>query len=188
MTQNNHSAPQANGSATDGSQPAQDENQIMAERRHKLAEIRRAHGQAFPNNVNPSHRAEPLHERYKDHSRETLETEHVQVSLAGRIMLKRVQGKASFLTIADATGRFQLYLNDEGVGEDAHQMAKHWDMGDLIEAKGVLFKTMKGELSLRCSSLRLVAKSLRPLPDKFHGLHDTEMRYRQRYLDLMVNA
>lgn len=188
MTQNHHSSPQANGQANDGSQPAQDENQIMAERRHKLAEIRRAHGQAFPNNVNPSHRAEPLHERYKDHSRETLETEHVQVSLAGRIMLKRVQGKASFLTIADATGRFQLYLNDEGVGEEAHQMAKHWDMGDLIEAKGVLFKTMKGELSLRCSSLRLVAKSLRPLPDKFHGLHDTEMRYRQRYLDLMVNA
>jgi lysyl-tRNA synthetase class 2 len=187
MTQNNQSHPATEPSAEAG-HPVQDENQIMAERRHKLAEIRRQHGQAFPNNVSPSHRAEPLHERYKDHSRETLETEHVEVSLAGRIMLKRVQGKASFLTIADATGRFQLYLNDEGVGEETHQMAKHWDMGDLIEAKGVLFKTMKGELSLRCASLRLVAKSLRPLPDKFHGLHDTEMRYRQRYLDLMVNA
>ncbi|MFZ9757586.1 MAG: lysine--tRNA ligase, partial [Burkholderiaceae bacterium] len=105
MTQHDNPASQA---SADTAQPVQDENQIMVERRHKLAEARRHQGQAFPNNVHPSHRAEPLHERYKDHSRETLETEHVEVSLAGRIMLKRVQGKASFLPIADATGRVEF--------------------------------------------------------------------------------
>jgi lysyl-tRNA synthetase class 2 len=103
-------------------------------------------------------------------------------------MLKRVQGKASFFTIQDASDRIQLYMNDEGVGAEAHDRAKHFDLGDIVFAQGALFKTMKGELSLRCQSVQLVTKSLRPLPDKFHGLHDTETRYRQRYVDLIVNA
>ncbi len=167
--------------------PATDESQILSERRQKLRALRASGQPAYPNDVRPSHRAEPLHERYASHSRETLESEHVAVALAGRIMLKRVQGKASFLTLQDATGRIQLYLNDEGVGAEAHDEIKHWDLGDQIACEGVLFKTMKGELSVRCHRLRMVAKGLRPLPDKFHGLHDTETRYRQRYVDLIVN-
>ena len=163
-----------------------DEHQIMTERRAKLDSLR-AKATAFPNDVHPSHRAAALHARYEQHSREQLEGEHVQVSVAGRMMLKRVQGKASFATLQDATGRIQIYLNDEGVGSDSHEAFKHWDLGDILYAEGVLFKTMKGELSIRCSLIRLISKSLRPLPDKFHGLHDTETRYRQRYVDLIVN-
>ena len=165
-----------------------DENQIMAERRAKLDAIRKQGSPAFPNDAHPAHRAQPLQSRYEQHTREQLETEHVEVSISGRMMLKRVQGKASFATLQDATGRLQIYLNDEGVGVDQHESFKHWDMGDIVYAEGVLFKTMKGELSVRCRSVRLLAKSLRPLPDKFHGLHDTETRYRQRYVDLIVNA
>ncbi len=180
--------PNQDPSATPNDTPtATDENQILSERRQKLRALRASGQPAYPNDVRPSHRAEPLHERYASHSRETLESEHVAVALAGRIMLKRVQGKASFLTLQDATGRIQLYLNDEGVGAEAHDEIKHWDLGDQIACEGVLFKTMKGELSVRCHRLRMVAKGLRPLPDKFHGLHDTETRYRQRYVDLIVN-
>jgi len=116
-----------------------------------------------------------------------LEGSAVSVSLAGRMMLKRVQGKASFATIQDASGRMQLWINDEGIGSDAHEAFKHWDLGDIVAAQGVLFRTMKGELSVRVSSLRLLAKSLRPMPDKFHGLADQEQRYRQRYVDLIAN-
>ncbi|HSG20322.1 MAG TPA: lysine--tRNA ligase [Burkholderiaceae bacterium] len=180
--------PNQDPSATPNDLPAApDESQILSERRQKLRTLRASGQPAYPNDVRPSHRAEPLHERYASHSRETLESEHVAVALAGRIMLKRVQGKASFLTLQDATGRIQLYLNDEGVGAEAHDEIKHWDLGDQIACEGVLFKTMKGELSVRCHRLRMVAKGLRPLPDKFHGLHDTETRYRQRYVDLIVN-
>ena len=180
--------PNQDPSATPNDTPtATDESQILSERRQKLRALRASGQPAYPNDVRPSHRAEPLHERYASHSRETLESEHVTVALAGRIMLKRVQGKASFLTLQDATGRIQLYLNDEGVGAEAHDEIKHWDLGDQIACEGVLFKTMKGELSVRCHRLRMVAKGLRPLPDKFHGLHDTETRYRQRYVDLIVN-
>ena len=167
---------------------AQDENQVMAERRAKLATLRGTGTPAFPNDVRPAHRAGPLSERYNAHTREQLESEHVSVSLAGRMMLKRVQGKASFATLQDATGRLQIYMNDEGVGTDVHEAFKHWDLGDIVYAEGILFKTMKGELSVRCSMVRLAVKALRPLPDKFHGLHDTETRYRQRYVDLLVNG
>jgi lysyl-tRNA synthetase class 2 len=163
-----------------------DENQIIAERRAKLARLR-ATGVAFPNDCVPADRAGPLTALHGDMSREELEAAKVPASLAGRMMLKRVQGKASFATIQDATGRMQLWLNDEGVGAEAHEAFKHWDLGDIVAAEGVLFKTMKGELSLRCSSVRLLAKALRPLPDKFHGLADQEQRYRQRYVDLIVS-
>ncbi|NBV88534.1 MAG: lysine--tRNA ligase, partial [Betaproteobacteria bacterium] len=126
--------------AADDHQPA-DENQIMAERRAKLAAIRRQQPSAFPNDAHPTHRAAPLHARYEGHSRETLEAERVEVRVAGRVMLKRVQGKASFMTIQDATERIQLWFNDEGLGAEQHEVAKHWDLGDIIEAHGVLFKT-----------------------------------------------
>jgi lysyl-tRNA synthetase, class II len=171
-----------------------DENAIIAERRAKLARLR-GQGLVFPNDFRPAHRAAALHQHYGFKTREQLEAEHVSVTLAGRIVLKRVQGKASFATIQDgsasgaegnATGRIQLWLNDEGVGADAHEAFKHWDLGDIVGCEGVLFKTMKGELSVRCSAIRLLSKSLRPLPDKFHGIADQELRYRQRYVDLIV--
>ena len=176
-----------NHDQTSSTPQAQDENQLIAERRQKLAAIRAKGGPAFPNDANPSHRAAQLLKSYENHSREDLEATPVQVVIAGRVMLKRVQGKASFLTLADSSGRLQLYLNDETVGEDKHAEVKRYDLGDIVEAGGELFKTMKGELSVRCRSIRLLTKSLRPLPDKFHGLSDTETRYRQRYVDLLVN-
>ena len=163
-----------------------DENQIIAERRAKLARLR-ADGVAFPNDFKPADRAVRLIAGHEAKSREQLQQEAVAVSIAGRMVLKRVQGKASFATIQDATGKIQLWLNDEGVGAELHEAFKHWDLGDIVAAEGTLFRTMKGELSIRCSSVRLLAKSLRPLPDKFHGLSDLEMRYRQRYVDLMTN-
>ncbi|HMM53195.1 MAG TPA: lysine--tRNA ligase [Burkholderiaceae bacterium] len=164
-----------------------DDNAIIAERRTKLARLRED-GVAYPNDFRPAHRAAALAEHYGFKTREQLEAERVAVSLAGRIMLKRVQGKASFATLQDATGRLQLYLNDEGVGADTHAAFKHWDLGDIVACEGVLFKTMKGELSVRCTSVRLLTKSLRPLPDKFHGIADPELRYRQRYVDLIVTG
>ena len=163
-----------------------DENQIIAERRAKLARLR-TRGVAFPNDFKPADRAARLIAGHESKSREQLQQDAVGVSVAGRMVLKRVQGKASFATIQDAGGRIQLWLNDEGIGAEAHEAFKHWDLGDIVAAEGTLFRTMKGELSIRCSRVRLLAKSLRPLPDKFHGLSDLEMRYRQRYVDLMTN-
>jgi len=169
-----------------GTAAAADENHVIAERRAKLAKLRE-HGPAFPNDFVPADRAATLLDAHADSSREALEQARVAVSIAGRMVLKRVQGKASFATVQDATGRLQLWINDEGVGADAHEAFKHWDLGDILAAEGTLFRTMKGELSVRVSTLRLLAKSLRPLPDKFHGLADQEQRYRQRYVDLIVN-
>ena len=166
--------------------PGPDDNAIVAERRAKLARLR-GQGVAFPNDFSPAHRAGDLTTHHDFKTREQLESERVSVSLAGRIMLKRVQGKASFATIQDGTGRIQLWMNDEGIGAELHEAFKHWDLGDVIAAEGVLFKTMKGELSVRCASVKMLAKSLRPLPDKFHGVSDQEIRYRQRYVDLIAN-
>ncbi len=166
--------------------PAPDENQIIAERRAKLARLREQ-GPAFPNDFVPADRAQALLDRHGEQSREALEAAAVQVSLAGRMMLKRVQGKASFATIQDGSGRIQLWMNDAGIGAETHEAFKHWDLGDIIAAEGTLFKTMKGELSVRCTRLRLLSKALRPLPDKFHGLADQELKYRQRYVDLIAN-
>jgi lysyl-tRNA synthetase, class II len=163
-----------------------DENQIIAERRAKLARLRQA-GPAFPNNFDRTHHAGDLVARYGHMDREALTAENVEVALAGRMMLKRVMGKASFATIQDGSGRIQFYVADDDTGAAAHEAFKQWDMGDIIAARGVLFKTQKGELSVRCRELRLLTKSLRPLPDKFHGLEDKEARYRQRYVDLIVN-
>ncbi|HYF59793.1 MAG TPA: lysine--tRNA ligase [Burkholderiaceae bacterium] len=166
--------------------PPIDENHVIAERRAKLARLREA-GPAFPNDFVPADRAQALLDAHADATRERLEETKVAVSVAGRMMLKRVQGKASFATLQDSTGRIQLWINDEGVGAGAHEAFKHWDLGDIVAAEGTLFRTMKGELSVRVSALRLLAKALRPLPDKFHGLADQERRYRQRYVDLIAN-
>ncbi len=163
-----------------------DENQIMAERRQKLAAIRAA-GVAFPNDFQREHFAADLHEQYESWSHEQLETAQIPVALAGRMMLKRVMGKASFATVQDMSGRMQLFISNNDSGEETHAAFKHYDLGDILGANGVLFKTKTGELSVRVQQLRLLTKSLRPMPEKFHGLSDQEQKYRQRYLDLMTN-
>ncbi|MBC7574280.1 MAG: lysine--tRNA ligase [Herminiimonas sp.] len=175
----------------DAAVPAQDEHSIIAERRAKLTALR-AVGVAFPNDFRPQHKAAALHAQYGEMETPALEEKAVKVSVAGRMMLKRVMGKASFATIQDASGaradgRIQLYMSNELTGEAAHAAFKHYDMGDILGAEGVLFKTKTGELSVKVSHLRLLTKSLRPLPDKFHGLADQEMKYRQRYVDLIMN-
>jgi len=168
-------------------QPAPtDENQIIAERRAKLSALRTA-GPAFPNDFRRTHLADELHVKYGSRDRETLARENIEVAVAGRMMLKRLMGKASFATVQDVSGRIQFYISDDDTGTPAHESFKHWDIGDIVGARGVVFKTLKGELSVRCSQLRLLTKSLRPLPDKFHGLEDRELRYRQRYVDLMMS-
>ncbi|VCU72268.1 Lysine--tRNA ligase [Pigmentiphaga humi] len=166
-------------------EPAQDENQIIAERRAKLARLREA-GPAFPNDFVPADRAARLHEQYDEKEKEALEAAGIPASVAGRMMLKRVMGKASFATLQDATGRIQIYLSKELLGAEVYDAFKHWDIGDILGVRGTVFKTNKGELSIQATELRLLTKSLRPLPDKFHGIADQEMRYRQRYVDLVM--
>ena len=165
---------------------AVDENQIIAERRGKLAALR-TRGQAFPNDFRRNALAADLHARYGAKPNEELEPLGVEATVAGRIMLKRLMGKASFATIQDMSDRIQLYVTADAVGAEGYDAFKHWDLGDLVGAVGRVFKTRTGELSLKVTSLRLLAKALRPLPEKFHGLSDQELRYRQRYVDLITN-
>src|SRR6266480_4017853 len=163
-----------------------DENQIIAERRAKLAELRRR-GTAFPNDFRREHLAADLHRAWDAKSSEEIEPKQLVVAVAGRMMLKRIMGKASFATIQDMSGRIQLYVARDGVGEAAYEAFKHYDLGDILGAKGNLFKTKTGELSVKVTDLRLLVKALRPLPEKFHGLADQEQKYRQRYVDLIMS-
>jgi lysyl-tRNA synthetase, class II len=168
-----------------------DENSIITERRSKLAALR-AQGVAFPNDFRPQHKAADLHTEYGQLSRESLEEKQVHVVVAGRMMLKRLMGKASFATIQDSSGaqtdgRIQLFISNELAGEAASEAFRHYDLGDIVGAEGALFKTKTNELTVRVTNLRLITKSLRPLPDKFHGLADQETKYRQRYVDLIMN-
>jgi lysyl-tRNA synthetase class 2 len=164
-----------------------DENQIVAERRAKLAALR-ANGPAFPNDFRRDALAGELHTLHGAKPNETLEPAGIHASVAGRMMLKRVMGKACFATLQDGSGRIQLYVTLDGVGTGALDDFKHWDLGDIVGASGTLFKTKTGELSVRVTAIRLLAKALRPLPEKYHGLADQEQRYRQRYVDLITNA
>ena len=166
--------------------PVQDENQLIAERRAKLAEWRKS-GKAYPNDFSRENTAGKLDELYGEKTREELEESPVEVRVAGRVMLKRVMGKAAFLTIQDLSGRIQLYVSKNDAGEATLEALKQWDLGDIVGAVGKLFKTKVGELTVNCSEARLLTKSLRPLPEKFHGLTDQETKYRQRYLDLIMN-
>ncbi|MDO8905211.1 lysine--tRNA ligase [Hydrogenophaga sp.] len=176
--------------------PAADDNQLIAERREKLKALREAQrqgkGVAFPNDFKPVDKAAELFALHGETSKEALEATPVRASVAGRMMLKRVMGKASFATVQDASfgpsgGRIQIYLNNESVGEAVHAAFKHWDLGDIIAVEGVLMRTRTGELTIHADNIRLITKSLRPLPDKFHGVHDQEIKYRQRYVDLMTD-
>src|SRR5712672_2981228 len=164
----------------------QNENQIIAERRARLAELRKR-GAAFPNDFAREHLAADLHKAWDGKSNEEIEPKAVKATIAGRMMLKRVMGKASFATAQDMSGRIQLYVTRDAVGEAAYEAFKHYDLGDILGARGTLFKTKTGELSVKVTELRLLVKALRPLPEKFHGLTDQEQKYRQRYVDLIMN-
>ena len=163
-----------------------DENSLIIERREKLAAIRQQ-GIAFPNDFKPSDQALLLQQQYAGQDAPVLESQGVLVKLAGRLRLKRVMGKASFGTLQDASGRIQLFMTQDILGAEVYQAFKHWDLGDILGVQGTLFKTKTGELSVRVTTLRLLTKSLRPLPDKFLGMSDQEQKYRQRYLDLITD-
>ncbi|MFZ5580055.1 MAG: lysine--tRNA ligase [Pseudomonadota bacterium] len=166
--------------------PPHDESHLIAERRAKLARIREQ-GIAFPSDFRRNVVAGELHAEYGEKEREWFEANEVRGAIAGRVMAKRVMGKASFLSILDMSGRIQVYVSRQDIGDEAYDDLTSWDIGDIAGFEGKLFKTQKGELTIHADSARLLTKSLRPLPDKFHGLTDTEQRYRQRYVDLIMN-
>ncbi|MFC5741263.1 lysine--tRNA ligase [Dyella tabacisoli] len=166
----------------------QDENRLIAERREKLNALREQ-GIAFPNDFKIDAFAGDLQDEFdnKDvHTSESIEGLARRVKVAGRMMLKRDQGKVGFVQMQDVSGRIQLFIHQGTVGEESYKAFKGWDLGDIVGAEGVLMRTKTGELSVKVDTLRLLTKSLRPLPDKRHGLADVEQRYRQRYVDLIV--
>lgn len=164
------------------------ENKLIAERRQKLDKIRQSGAIAFPNDLRPSHQAAELHHTYAQADDEAL-TQAGEVQIAGRIMAKRIMGKASFIQLQDGSGaRIQAYVARDELAEGAYAAFKTWDIGDIAGVRGHLFRTKTGELTVHAHEIRLMVKSLRPLPEKFHGLTDQETRYRQRYVDLIMNT
>ena len=161
---------------------AEDENKLIAQRREKLKALRQA-GQAFPNDFRRDAYAGDLHEQFGDLEREALAEQATKVAVGGRV----VRMRGPFMVIQDMSGQIQLYLNYKGLPEALSTQIKQWDLGDIVGATGEVFKTGKGELAIRVEDIRLLTKSLRPLPDKHKGLTDTEIRYRQRYVDLIAN-
>jgi lysyl-tRNA synthetase class 2 len=181
MTSDNQDKP-----AHDAAEQAQDEEKLVAERREKLTALR-GRGIAFPNDFRRNVMAGELHAEYGAKDNAELEARPVRVQIAGRMMTCRIMGKASFVHIQDMSGKIQLYVQRDTIGEDLYSEFKKWDLGDILGAEGVMFKTKTGELSVKVETIRLLTKALRPLPGKFHGLTDQETRYRQRYLDLIMN-
>jgi lysyl-tRNA synthetase class 2 len=175
--------PNQNNTGTDS---AHDENRLIAERREKLHALK-AETNAYPNDFRPNTNAATLHQRFARDDGETLAGVDETFALAGRMLAKRVMGKIAFVRLQDGSGDIQLVVQRDNLPEGLYQQFKHWDIGDIIGASGVIFRTQKGELSVKVDELRLLTKSLRPLPEKFHGLTDTETRYRQRYVDLIMN-
>lgn len=164
-----------------------DENKLIAQRREKLTAMREL-GNPFPNDFRRNTLADECQLAYGDKTAEELEQLDIKVAVAGRLMAKRIMGKASFAQLQDMSGRVQLFLQRDALPEGVYNDGfKKWDVGDIIGAEGTLFKTKTGELSVKASSIKLLTKSLRPLPEKFHGLSDQETRYRQRYVDLVMN-
>lgn len=162
-----------------------DESEVYRIRKQKLATLRES-GFNYPNQFQRRHLAAQLHEQYTEISKETLSEQAVKVVVAGRMVLRRIMGKASFFHLQDVSGRLQVYIRQNDLPE-LYEGFKHWDLGDIIGVEGQLFKTNTGELTVQAEQVTLLTKSLRPLPDKFHGLADQEMRYRQRYVDLIAN-
>ncbi|MBI6530268.1 lysine--tRNA ligase [Proteus vulgaris] len=170
-----------------GAEQAPDLNNELQTRREKLSALR-DNGNAFPNDFRRDALSDELHQKYDAMSAEELAAANVEVAIAGRMMTRRIMGKASFATLQDMGGRIQLYVSRDDLPEGIYnEQFKKWDLGDILGARGRVFKTKTGELSVHCTEVRLLTKALRPLPDKFHGLADQEMRYRQRYLDLISN-
>ena len=170
-----------------GAEQALDLNNELQARREKLVALRE-NGIAFPNDFRRDTTSDKLHAEYDSKDNEELEALGIEVTVAGRMMTRRIMGKASFVTLQDVGGRIQLYVARDDLAEGIYnEQFKKWDLGDILGARGKLFKTKTGELSIHCTELRLLTKALRPLPDKFHGLADQETRYRQRYLDLIAN-
>jgi lysyl-tRNA synthetase class 2 len=163
-----------------------DEHELIAQRKAKLAEWRQS-GRAFPNQFRPDALADDLQRLYADRDKAALAASAVRVKVAGRMMLRRIMGKASFATLQDRSGRIQIYLRNS-LPDDNYEAFKRWDLGDIIGVEGVLFRTNSGELTIEVERAELLTKSLRPLPDKHKGLVDQESRYRQRYLDLLANT
>ncbi|MCH7898278.1 MAG: lysine--tRNA ligase, partial [Proteobacteria bacterium] len=164
----------------------QDDNKLIAARRQKLKTLRER-GNPYPNDFRRNALADELHNVYGAHENAFLDAEKIEVSVAGRMMVKRVMGKASFIKLQDRSGQIQIRVERDRLADGAYADFKKWDVGDIVGAKGVLFKTNTGELTVRADQIRLLTKSLRPLPEKFHGLADQETRYRQRYVDLIMN-
>jgi lysyl-tRNA synthetase class 2 len=156
------------------------------QRRERLAELRAA-GNAYPNDFRRDALAADIHERFGDLAAEALDAEKPRVVIAGRMMTRRIMGKASFAHLQDSSGRIQIYVRRDDLPEGAYQEFKKWDAGDILGVEGFVFRTRKGELSVHAESIRIIVKSLKPLPEKWHGLTDTETRYRRRYVDLIVN-
>ncbi|MCC3733493.1 lysine--tRNA ligase [Rouxiella badensis] len=178
---------QPSGQQPQGAESAQELNNELKARREKLALLREK-GIAFPNDFRRDSVSDALHAAYGDKENEELEALNVEVTVGGRMMTRRIMGKASFVTLQDVGGRIQLYVARDDLQEGQYnEEFKKWDLGDILGARGKLFKTKTGELSIHVTELRLLTKALRPLPDKFHGLADQETRYRQRYLDLIAN-
>ncbi|WP_410211315.1 lysine--tRNA ligase [Aquirhabdus sp.] len=182
----------ANSEKSVTTEPQVSENELIAQRHAKLKAIQEktalSGGNAFPNTFRRNHYAQDLHEQYADVTQEQFaDQDKVVVQLAGRVMLKRVMGKASFLTIQDMSGRIQLYVSKNDIDETTYDDFKTWDLGDIVGVEGYVFRTKMGELSVHATRIELLTKSLRPLPDKFHGLSDTEAKYRARHLDLITN-
>tara|TARA_B100000945_G_scaffold321058_1_gene333617 strand:+ start:1710 stop:3206 length:1497 start_codon:yes stop_codon:yes gene_type:complete len=164
------------------------EKAILEERRKKLDQLRDK-GSAYGNSFKPQNSAKNLHDEYGGFSKEDLTKKNIKnISIAGRIVLKRVMGKASFATLRDASGDIQIYVTKNNVDEDVYEDFKTWDLGDIVGVSGTLFRTQKDELTIDVWDLEMITKSLRPMPEKFKGLTDIEARYRQRYLDLMTNT
>lgn len=163
-----------------------DTNELIAQRRAKLADLREK-GNAYPNDFERDTLAAHIHATYESKTEPELEAQPIRVKVAGRIMTRRLMGKASFVHLQDMSGKIQLYVRQDAVTPEIYEQFLQWDLGDIIGVEGSVFKTKTGELSIRASSVRLLTKALRPLPDKYHGLSDQETCYRQRYLDLLVN-
>ncbi len=166
--------------------PELDENRLIAQRRDKLSALRQE-GAAYPNDFRRDALAADLHARHDDAEPDDLQAAGIEVVVAGRMLGKRVMGKASFATLRDMSGDIQLFVQRDSLPDGVYQAFKQWDLGDVLGARGTLFKTRTGELSIQVRELRLLTKSLRPLPEKFHGLSDLETRYRQRYVDLITS-
>jgi lysyl-tRNA synthetase class 2 len=162
------------------------ENELIKERRRKLS-LMRERGNAFPNHFRRKNFAHELHLKHDTSDKESLESAQIEVTVSGRMMVKRVMGKASFIKIQDVSGQIQIRMERDRLPEGHYQDFKKWDVGDILNITGILFKTNTDELTVLADQANVLTKSLRPLPEKFHGLADQETRYRQRYVDLIMN-